>query len=68
MPLVTSAVKTLLSISQNGINPITLSKQVVKHLNVAIINAAISLSSFSFHGGFQIATFLGFKKNALSTS
>jgi hypothetical protein len=36
--LVTSAAKTLLSISNNGINPITLSKQTGNHLNMDIIN------------------------------
>jgi hypothetical protein len=48
MLLVTSAVKTLLSISQNGIVPITLSKQFGNHLNMEFINAFISLSSFSW--------------------
>ncbi len=48
MLLVTSAVKTLLSISQNGISPITLNKQIDNHLNMDIINASISLSSFLF--------------------
>ncbi len=48
MLLVTSAVRTLLSISQNGINQITLKKQIGNHLNKDIINASISLSSFLF--------------------
>jgi hypothetical protein len=38
MLLVTLALKTLLSISQNGISPITLSKQLGNHIN--IINAS----------------------------
>jgi hypothetical protein len=46
MLLVTLVLKTLLSISQNGINPITLNKQLGNHLNMDIINASISLSSF----------------------
>jgi hypothetical protein len=50
MFLVTSAVRTLLSIFQNGINPITLNKQLGNHLNMDIINASIS---FSFSGCFQ---------------
>ena len=48
MLLVTFALKTLLSISQNGINQITLNKQLSNHLNMDIINASISLSSFPF--------------------
>jgi hypothetical protein len=52
MLLVTSAVRTLLSISQNGINPITLNKQLGSHLNMDITNASISFS-FSFSGCFQ---------------
>jgi hypothetical protein len=44
MLLVTSAVKTLLSISQNGINQITLYKQLGKHLNMDIINASRSIT------------------------
>jgi hypothetical protein len=46
--LVTSAVTTLVSISQNGINPIALNKQIDNHFNQHIVNASISLSSFSF--------------------
>jgi hypothetical protein len=53
MLLVPSAVMTVLSISQNGIIQITLNKQLSNHLNKDIINASISLSSFSFHGCFQ---------------
>jgi hypothetical protein len=37
---VTLALKTLLSISQNGISPITLNKQIGSHLNKDIINAS----------------------------
>jgi hypothetical protein len=48
MLLVTSAVKTLLSISQNRVDQITLNKQLGNHLNKDIKNASISLSSFSF--------------------
>jgi hypothetical protein len=44
MLLVTSAVKTLLSISQNGISPITLNKQLGYHINKDIINASSRLS------------------------
>ncbi len=40
MLLVTLALKTLPSISQNGISPITLNKQLVDHLNMDIINAS----------------------------
>jgi hypothetical protein len=40
MLLVTLAVKTLLSISQNGISPITFGKQLGNHLNKNIINAS----------------------------
>jgi hypothetical protein len=40
MLLVTSTVKTVLSISQNGINQITLNKQLGNHLNMYIINAS----------------------------
>jgi hypothetical protein len=40
MLLVTLALKTLLSISQNGISPITLNKQLGHHLNRDIINAS----------------------------
>jgi len=40
MLLDTSAVKTVLSISQNGINQITLNKQLGNHLNMDIINAS----------------------------
>jgi hypothetical protein len=43
MLLVTSAVETLLSISQNGIIPITLNRQLGNHLNMDIINASIYL-------------------------
>ncbi len=53
MLLVTLTLKTLLSISQNGISPITLNKQVGNHLNFDIINASICLSSFSFSGCFH---------------
>jgi len=53
MLLVISAVKIVLSISQNGSSPITLNKQLGNHLNKYIINASISLSSFSFHGCLQ---------------
>ena len=53
MLLVTSALKTLPSISQNGINQITLNKQIGNHLNLDIINVSISLSSFPFGGCFQ---------------
>ncbi len=40
MLLVASAFNTLLSISQNGISPITLNKQLGNHLNKDIINAS----------------------------
>jgi hypothetical protein len=42
--LVTSTVKTVLSISQNGISPITLNKQIGNHLNKDIINASTNVS------------------------
>jgi hypothetical protein len=38
MLLVTLALKTIPSISQNGIRPITLNKQLGYHLNMDIIN------------------------------
>jgi len=53
--LVTLELKTLLSISQNGINQFTLNKQLGNHSNMDIINASISLSSFPFSGCFQIS-------------
>ncbi len=58
MLLVTSAVKTVLSISQNGINHVTLNKQLGNHLNVYVIKASITLSSFPFSGCFQVAGFV----------
>jgi hypothetical protein len=53
MLLVTLALKTLVSISQNGPHPITLNKQIDNHLNKHVINASTSLSSFSSDGFFQ---------------
>jgi len=50
MLLVTSAVKTVLSISQNGISPITLNKQLANHLNKYTIDDSIS---FPFSGCFH---------------
>jgi hypothetical protein len=47
MMLVTSAVRTLLSIPQNGISPITLNKQSGNNLNVDIKNAS-NMSSFLY--------------------
>ncbi len=43
------ALKTLLSISQNGINQITSNKQLGNHLNTDIINVSIPFSSFPFN-------------------
>ncbi len=43
MLLVTSVVQTVLSISQNGINQITLNKQLSNHLNKDIIYASSAL-------------------------
>jgi hypothetical protein len=43
MLLVTSPVKTLVSISQNGINPDTLHEQIDNHSNWHIINASNNL-------------------------
>jgi hypothetical protein len=40
MLLVPSAVKTVLSISQNGISQIALNKKLSYHLNMDIINAS----------------------------
>ncbi len=40
MLLVILALKTLLSISQNGINQITLNKQLGNHLSMDIMNAS----------------------------
>jgi hypothetical protein len=37
-------------------NQITSNKQIDNHLNEDIINASISLSSFSFHGCFHLAS------------
>jgi hypothetical protein len=48
--LVPSAVKTVLSISQNGINQITLNKQIDNHLNMDIINASTLLGQFLSYG------------------
>jgi hypothetical protein len=45
MLLVTSAVKTVLFISQNGINQITLNKQLGNHLNMDIINGSTNLTT-----------------------
>jgi hypothetical protein len=42
--LVTLALKTVVSISQNGVNQITLNKQIGSHLNRHIINASTHLS------------------------
>ncbi len=47
MLLVTLALKTLVSISQNGLSPITLNKQIDNQLNKHILNASISLSPSS---------------------
>ncbi len=44
MLLVTVAVRTVLSISQNRMDQITLNKQLGNHLNKDIVNASISLS------------------------
>jgi hypothetical protein len=44
MLLVTLAFKTLLSISQNRMDQITLNKQLGNHLNKDIINASSALS------------------------
>jgi hypothetical protein len=44
---------SLPSISRNGINQITLNKQIGNHLNLDIINVPIYLSSFPFGGCFQ---------------
>ncbi len=43
MLLVTLALKTLLSLSQNGISSITLNKHLGNHLNMDIINASSNL-------------------------
>jgi hypothetical protein len=55
MLLVTLALKALLSISQNGINQITLNRQLGNHLNMDIINASIYPSSFHLSGCFQVS-------------
>jgi hypothetical protein len=44
MLLITLALKTVLSISQNGISPITINKQIGNHLNKDIINASTNVS------------------------
>jgi len=46
MPLVTLVLKTLLPISQNGINQITLNKQLGNHLNMDIINDSNILGKY----------------------
>ncbi len=43
MLLVTSGVKTVLSISHNGISPMTFNKQLGNHLNKDILNASIHI-------------------------
>ncbi len=50
MLLVTLALKTLLSISQNGINQMTLNEQLGNHSNMDIINASRGLGLKSFQG------------------
>jgi hypothetical protein len=47
MLLVTLSLTTLLSVSQNGISPITLNKQLRNHLNKDIINASSKLACLS---------------------
>jgi len=47
MLLVSSVVRTVLSISQNGINQITLNKQLGNHLNMDIINTSSHLALIS---------------------
>ncbi len=53
MLFVTLALKTLVSISQNGLSPITLNKQIDNHLKMHITNASIYLSPSS-DGRFQL--------------
>jgi len=53
MLLVPSAVKTVLSISQNGINQITLNKQLSNHLNMDIVNASSHLLQLHYHAIFS---------------
>ncbi len=53
MLLVTLAVKTILSISRNRMDQITIKKQIGNHLNKDVINVSISLSSFCVPGCFQ---------------
>ncbi len=48
MLLVTLALKMLVSISQNGLSPITLNKQIDYHLNKHIINGSSGLYYKSF--------------------
>jgi hypothetical protein len=59
MLLVTLTLKTLLSISQNGISPITLNKQLGNHLNKDIINASNILLEIQV----PLATGLDFEKS-----
>ncbi len=49
MLLVTLALKTLLSISQNGISPNTFNKQLGNHLNKDIASASTSLSPAPYY-------------------
>jgi len=48
MLLVTLALKTFVSISQNGLTPITLNKQVDNQLNKHDMNASTSLDQLLF--------------------
>ncbi len=58
MLLVTSTVKTVLSISQNGMDHITSNKQRDNHLNEDIMNAS---SILRFLSNFKIASFTVYK-------
>jgi hypothetical protein len=59
--LVTLALKTLLSISQNGISPITLNKHLSNQLNKDILNASIVLDIY----GYKLPAFLTVLRFAL---
>ncbi len=45
------ALKTLVSISQNGLSPITINKQIDNHLNRHIINASSRVALLDDHHG-----------------
>ncbi len=66
MLLVTLAHKTLLSISQNRISPITLNKQLGNHLNMDIINASSYIGQGTLtegEGSVQLTSLYSFRSD-----